>query len=183
MQVNSCPFQMMANRHPQTPVSNKAPVLITINNNICMTPYTPRPWRMGFVVFGIRKLRHRGVIWAALQLYLSSTSTNQATRGIRESFAGRYKLIVEQIETAQLWLACLTQPGMFSKKRAQAEHYAQEYEQLLFLSKHWNSNPVYACSKSKNKIGEKSLFPLSLFKEMLNLQAFQPVVVSSGSWD
>lgn len=134
MQANSCLFKMMASRHPQTIAPNKAHALITINNNICMTLYTPRPWRMGFVVFGIRKLRHRKMIWTALQLYLSERAAPLQTRPPEELQSALqadinwFWLCLEQIGTAQLCLACLlTQPGMFSRERAQAEHGAQEH--------------------------------------------------------
>lgn len=65
-----------------------------------MTLYTPRPWRMGFILFGIRKLRHKMVIWAALQLYLSGSCEWVARLQTRpECFAGRHKLILAVLGT------------------------------------------------------------------------------------
>lgn len=75
-------------------------------------------------------------------------------------------LCLEEIETAWLWLACLLgQPGMSCKERAHAEHCAHEHKQLLFLSKHWKNNLVYACHKKKDRRLVERLFPVSLLQK------------------
>lgn len=51
---------------------------------------------------------------------------------------------------------------MSCKERAQAEHCAHEHKQLLFLSKHWKNNLVYACSKNKDRKLVESLSSLYL---------------------
>jgi len=51
---------------------------------------------------------------------------------------------------------------MSCKERAQSEHCACEHKQLLFLSKHWKNNLVYACSKNKDRKLLESLSSLYL---------------------
>lgn len=54
---------------------------------------------------------------------------------------------------------------MSCKERAQAELCAHEHKQLLFLSKHWKNNLVYACSKNKDTKLVESLSSLYLFQK------------------